>query len=65
MAVCSVVLEHGWHVGGLRACGPECLCMQGFRVEFSQVGFRRGCKVSVTVCVGKKQVSVSAVSSPR
>ena len=36
MAVCSVVLEPGWHVGGLRACGPECLCMQGFRVEFSR-----------------------------
>ena len=31
-----VVLEHGWHVGVLRACGPECLCMQGFRVEFSR-----------------------------
>ena len=20
----------------VRACGPECLCMQGFRVEFSR-----------------------------
>ena len=36
MAACSVVLEHVWHVGCLRACGPECLCMQGFRVEFSR-----------------------------
>ena len=46
-----------WHVGVLRACGPECLCVQGFGVEFSRWVFA-GCKVFATVCVGVERVSV-------